>query len=100
MDGIGETCQRRTGTTPLDSALTEGRRIGHLMVIEDIIDIETLDTGMKTVETCAPHFTDISIANFHILYLIVISRLPVIKVYTEQVCIKAHIQFLPLAIIM
>ena len=100
MNGVSEASQYGAGTAPLYGALAEGCRIGKLVMVEDVIDVEALDAGMEAVEPHAIHPAHVGVAYLEVAYLVVIARLAVVEVYAEKVGIEADVEFLALAVVM
>ena len=101
MVGICDADERRADAPSLYGALAERCRIGELMMIEDVVEVDAFHAGAESIERCAAQRSCVdALTEPEIPDFIVVARLPVVQVYAEKIGVETHAEFLPLAVFM
>lgn len=83
MMRIADTSHCRSGATLLAGALAESRRIGELVVVQDVIEVEALGTLRKTFHRLAVKRRGVDVlADIKMAYLEIAAVINVIEVNT------------------
>ena len=95
MFGVSDAYERRSATDFLAGALIERCRIGEAFVVQNIIEIKTLDAGIETTKRNISEVVSRNIvAKVSTSDFIVITRLSIEQVDTHLIAVEADVPIL------